>query len=411
MIGTGLFINTVEVAKRMGPFGFVSYGIVALLMLPLVLAMSRLLKRIPEGNFFTFGRQGLSSFWGFFNTWNYFFAKLGSATLGIHIFVSTIQQLFPLLQAFNVYLLDCFILIFFLLLNLFHAKIASFLQKYLVISKLIPIVAVIFLGLLSNRTFAGFFHSAVEVDLISTIPIVLFSFLGFEAICALSNRIENAERNSAYAVLFSYGIVALMYMTYQFLFYRLVGERFFQMNDFKQALPALFFSSFSVEAASFLGACLCICIGFSVLSSAYGILSANQWNLFTAAEHKVMWGHRFIVTLNSARVPVVCLLTEVLICALYLYVSHGKQFILQQLAALGSTVTYAICALSLFHISPHLFDRILGVAALVSCTVLSAACVNGFLKNGIAVLYLYCSILCIGCLFFFIEKLQQKNEA
>src|ERR1700761_5358226 len=110
IIGSGVFINTTELARRTGLLGGLNYIIVGLLLLPLILSFVKLLEIYPGGGFYTFCSISLHPIIGFFSTWCYFFAKLSSATLSIHIFTLLMQKTFPLCAGINPIVCDILIL-------------------------------------------------------------------------------------------------------------------------------------------------------------------------------------------------------------------------------------------------------------------------------------------------------------
>jgi len=98
MFGTGIFINTVTLAKLTGFLGFFSYSIVALLLLPLIIAIAALLKRYPSGGFYTYAARDINITAGFLSAWAYFIGKIASAALLIHFFIIMLQTIIPWLQ-------------------------------------------------------------------------------------------------------------------------------------------------------------------------------------------------------------------------------------------------------------------------------------------------------------------------
>ncbi|RTL07418.1 APC family permease [Candidatus Dependentiae bacterium] len=412
MIGTGLFINTTALAKLAGPLGWLSYASVSFLLLPLVLSMAELLALFPAGGFYYFAKDSLNSYMGFMSTWSYFFAKLGSATVGIHTFVSIVQQIVPLLQHMSFYMLDVCIIILFVFLNTKNISAGSYIQKYLVFSKIIPITITICVAIywLSTHGFDNIAQSALVLhDFSATIPLVLFSLLGFEAICAISRNIEHPEQNAYRVVLISYGMVTLIYIVYQMLFYTVVGQSFKHIIDFKGAFPALFGAVTNWKhLIDVFSTFIYLLIGTSALSGAYGIFFANQWNLFTIAEQRLFTLHGNFAKLNTNQMPVMCAMLEGFICVLYLYMTQGQQVILQQLAALGTTVTYIISVVALLRQTVKKRYVFIACFAMASCCILIAACVKNFIYNGFETLILYCCIMAIGTLLFGIKTVANK---
>lgn len=416
MIGTGLFINTAALGKLAGAFGWLSYGIVALLLLPLVLSMAELLALFPAGGFYYFAKDSLGSYLGFVSTWSYFFAKLGSATVGIHTFVTIFQQLFPQLHFVPVYILDICIIMCFVCLNMKNVVTGGKIQQYLVFSKIVPVAITFTIGLyvFSSYLVGATVSQSADVpslhDFGSTIPLVLFSLLGFEAICALSKKIENPEKNGYRAILISYAAVAGIYIMYQALFFNAVGSVFREMVDFKSAFPALFSTVMSnpilIQYVSAFVYCL---IGLSALSGAYGIFFANQWNLFAVAEQRLFTAHTYFAALNGNQMPFMCAIMQGCVCVLYLFITQGQQVILQQLAALGTTITYSISVLGLLKQTQKRMYIFLAYCGVASCSLLIAACIRNFLYNGFETLLLYCVIMAFGSLLFYKETVANKS--
>ena len=125
IIGSGIFINTTELAKRAGLLGGLCYVIMGLLLLPLILSFVKLLEWYPTGGFYSFCSSSIHPLVGFINSWNYFFLKLSSATLSIHIFTVLLQKTFPLFAPCSSLMLDCIILAILLSLNMLNVRTGS----------------------------------------------------------------------------------------------------------------------------------------------------------------------------------------------------------------------------------------------------------------------------------------------
>src|SRR5947207_2039306 len=92
MVGSGIFINTVLLAKNAGGLSPLSYALVGLLLLPLILSISKLARHHCGGNFYTYG-SNIHPTVGLLTAWCYFIGKLASCTLGIHVGVSLLQTI------------------------------------------------------------------------------------------------------------------------------------------------------------------------------------------------------------------------------------------------------------------------------------------------------------------------------
>lgn len=139
MIGSGIFINTTELAKRAGMLGALGYALVGLLLLPLVASFVQLISLHPTGGFFSFSAQAIHPAIGFLSTWSYFIAKISSATLVIHVFATIMQKIFPVFAQTSTFSLDLALLGIILSLNMLNVRTGSKIQGWLMILKLFPL--------------------------------------------------------------------------------------------------------------------------------------------------------------------------------------------------------------------------------------------------------------------------------
>lgn len=407
MMGAGIFINTVELSKRTGLLSGFMYPLIGLLILPLIIAIAQLVNIYPAGSFYVFAQRQLGSFMGFLSTWSYFTAKLASATLMIHVATSLIMQLFPALAMIgSVFVFDIAILMLFIGLNLLNMKTGSSIQLGFLAFKLIPLLFVISVGIV---LFAPSFVASLPVvwsGVPSSLPLVLYAAMGFEAICALSSKIEDAKRNGPKAIIYSFGIMMILVFLFQFLFYTFLGDTLAQQATYLGAFPALLQKLFAGKSSLIyvLQLVFHLAIAFSALGGCYGILYSNNWNLHILAQHQKIRGWRWLVRLNKQAIPYVCLAVEALLCVLYLWLSSGNQIMLQQLAALGTAVTYTLSVISLYLFyykgSAPGFKKIVALLALASCMLLIVACVRNFIIGGLIGLIVFCALLALGLLLY-----------
>jgi amino acid transporter len=304
IIGSGVFINTAELAKRAGACSSLSYAIVGLLLFPLILSFVRLLTLYPVGGFYVYASKTLNPFIGFLSTWGYFTTKLSSATLAIHIFVLLMQKTFPIFALCNPFIADVGILFAIVSLNMLNIRTGSAIQNYLMILKLFPLFLVIGSGLfLINWSNISAVHQLWE-GIPSTIPLVLHAMLGFETACSISRNIANPKKNAPRAVLLSYGLVMVLYMLYQTLIYAILGDDLTAQADYRGVFPLLV-SKFAVGDAmrNFLGNFIHLSIALSALSAGFGMFYANMWNLYSLAERNHTYIPTVITRLNQYSVP------------------------------------------------------------------------------------------------------------
>ncbi len=407
MMGSGIFINTVELSKQTGLLSGFMYPLIGLLIFPLILSIMELIALYPSGGFYTYGQQELSPFIGFLSTWSYFIAKLASASLMIHVSMSLLTQIFPaLLTIGSVLTFDLLILSLFIVLNLLNMRTGSRIQFGFLGFKLIPVLFVIAGGLLffspTHVVSLPFIWSGIGTSL----PLVLYAATGFESMCAISNKIENAQRNAPRAIMISFITMMSLVFLFQFLFYATLGSALSDQTNYLGAFPALLHKLFAGHEIIIhkLQAFFHLAIAFSALGGCYGILYSNNWNLYILAQHKKVKGWHFLTRLNKQAIPYICLAIEWLICIGYLYFTTGTQLILQQLAALGTTVTYAISVIALLHAynknNQPFHKKFIPLAALASCILFVGTCIRNFFICSIFPLIGFSLLLLAGLLLY-----------
>ena len=411
IIGSGVFINTTELAKRAGLLGGLCYVIVGLLLFPLILSFVRLLQLYPSGGFYAFCSTSIHPLVGFLSTWSYFFAKLSSGTLAVHIFTLLAQKTFPVLTCVSPVAFDMIIVSLLLALNMLNVRTGSKIQNWLMVLKLSPILLVIASGFLliqsGNLTPV---HQLWE-GIPSAIPLVLHALLGFEVACAISRNIENPEVNGPRSILISYGIVMILYMLYQGFFYGILGDKLAQAADYRGAFPLLI-STFNIsdQLRNFLGHFIHLAIALSALSAAFGIIYANLWNLYALAEQHHTIAPKAIMQRNRFNIPFMCVLAQGAIMITYLCIMD-QQTTFQQLSAFGTTITYALsiaglCA-TLYHQKKSMLLPILGF---INCALLLTVALFAMWKtNNPIPLYIFIGIISSGIIMYGISQHHKKD--
>lgn len=414
MFGTGVLINTVNLATIAGFFGFLSYITVAALMLPLIFSIAETLHRHPSGGFYAYAAYDIHPSIGFLSAWSYFIGKLASTALLIHIFTSTIKVIIPALDFIPSLLIDGALLLFFTWLNMFNMKTSTRITYVFIFCKFVPIIFAILtcLSLFSQWHIPA--DSLLWSGIPSTIPLVLYAFVGFEVACSISNSIENAKVNAPKAILYSFGIVVLITTIYQLLMFATVGEGLVQLPNFlgifkvllQEIIPNgglvrdVLLKFFYIAGAS------------SALGGSYGILFSNSWNLYTLAQYKHIPFSSFFTKLNSYQVPFMCVLAETVICAGYLLLTAGHQVTLQQMSVMSCTIAYGCSVLGLLNTRAYTSKTVnaLAWAALGSCLLLLTSCIRNFIMSGIGYLLLFGAFICIGMIMYATTSVLNKSK-
>lgn len=403
MLGVGLFINTTELAKRAGILGAASYVTIGFLLLPLIFSFVQLLQHYPTGGFYAFGTQTMHPFVGFISTWSYFIGKLSSTMLIIHTFALLIQEAIPLLSLYNPLILDCLVIIGITILNLFNIKTGSAIQAWTMAFKLIPIILIIGFGLFFLNGENFIITKPILPSIVTTLPLVLFATIGFEAACSLSNNIKDPQKNAPRAVLFSYAIIIGLYCLYQLIFYGVLGTILANQLDYRSAFPAFlyFLLPYAIHLRTGFLVIINLAIAASALGAAYGIFYSNMWNLYLLAQHSHIFAANKFTLVNKQQIPFFCVIAQAFICLLYLAASHGSQLPLQRVGAFGITITYLISVLSLFLMRYRNKESLLlPLFGLINCFILLIACINGFFGTRLAVLNVFLTLFSFGVIMF-----------
>ncbi|HEX2978332.1 MAG TPA: amino acid permease [Candidatus Babeliales bacterium] len=405
MFGTGVLINTVNLAVIAGFLGFASYITVALLMLPLIFSIAATLNRHPSGGFYAYAATDIHPAVGFLSAWSYFVGKLASAALLIHIFTSTMKVIIPALDSIPSLPIDFAILGLFTWLNMFNIKTGTRITYGFIFCKFTPII----FAILSCLALFSKWHIPVDsmlwAGIPSTIPLVLYAFVGFEVACSISNSIEDAEKNGPKSILYSFGIVVFLTVLYQLLMFATIGEGLTQLPNFlgifKVVLNEIIPSAGAFKAV--LLKLFYIAGASSALGGSYGILFSNSWNLYTLAQFKHIPFAKFFTSLNNYQVPFMCVLAESAICAGYLLLTAGHQVTLQQISVLGCTIAYACSVLGLIKAHRHeslSSNPFVAWAAIGSCLLLLGSCIRNFISSGIIYLGFFGILIALGMILY-----------
>ena len=416
MLGSGIFINTSLLTGQAGALGAGVYLLVGILLLPLILAIAQLLKyHHGVATFYHFGLS-LSPFFGFLSSLSYFTAKLCSCALGVHVCVSFLQQIIPILQVIPTLIFDSVLIVCFTALNLLNLKIGKSIQYGFMALKLIPLLFAIFAGffLFSGAHFsnATLLWSGVPLS----IPLVLYAFTGFESSCSISRHIKNPEKNGPKAILISYCIVITIAVLYQTMFFGSLGQALGNLaGGYLSVFPALLTKLLGEHAASknTLQGLLHIGIASSSLGSSYGIMFSNSWNLHALAEHGHVFNKKLFITLNKYSAPIACVITEGIIALGYLWITQGNQVPLQQVSALGGTMAYTLSSVALLMLTYRRYNKltVLPILSLLSCCLLISSFIWSIsVKGPTNLLIVFFSILIFGSYMFFKKHEPNKHD-
>ena len=401
MAGAGIFINIVRLTQELSIFGGLLYLMVGCFMFPLIFTFAKLVEIFPSGGFYAFARP-VSPFLGFISCWAYFFGKLASVTLYLHVAATFLSKLFPYPFAQIHPLIICMsILALYIYLNCQNLRTGVMIQKCFATAKIIPLLGLILLGIyhFDIDLMSELAQNTPYMNFIYMIPLVLYCFSGFEAACSVSRNIENAEKNAPKAIFYSFFSIILIYIAFQTLVSLMLIPNISNLEAYAQAYPHLMTlvpANPWVQAK--LATIISFLIGFSAMGAAYGILFSNSWNLYTLAQNKHTFASSALTTLNKHSIPYIAVLVEGAICTLFLWVTSGNQVPLQQISTLGGTITYTISSIAFLYTNSK--SRYLGYLSLLTCSGFIGSCILSAMKYNINSLYLFIAMFVAGILMY-----------
>ena len=410
MAGAGIFINIVDLTRELGLFGGLLYLGVGIFMFPLIFTFAKLVQIYPSGGFYAFA-QPISPFLGFISNWSYFFGKLASASMLLHVAATFLQTLLPnLLGSINTVAIDLVILALFMFLNSLNLRIGIIIQRCFFAAKSIPMLLLIALGIYHfDINLLADMQPTSLTSFIVMLPIVLYCFSGFEAACSISRNIQNAPVNAPKAIFYSFFSIISLYVIFQTVVGMVLLPQIHTITGYPQAFPyltSLIPTSPWIQAK--LATAISFLIGFSAMGAAYGLLFSNSWNLYTLALH----GHTFAAdkfgSLNRHGVPLYAVMAEGVICCLFLLITGGQKIPLQQTSTLGCTLTYTISSIAFLVLNSG--SKLTGILSLLTCSGFIVSCVISAMKYNFTSLYLFAIMFTAG-LFVYICCSQPRKTA
>jgi amino acid transporter len=379
MIGAGIFVYPSIIASYAQAFGFLSFGLVFCIMLPLVLTIAQLAALYParEGGLYVYSATALGRTAGIVTALVYFIAKALSCSIMIRIFVVYLSVITPALSAMiPVGLMRLMVIIFLFLLNLFGIYFGAYLQAALIFLKILPIAAVIITGFFKfNSAHLTLFPASFAL-FVSSLPLALYPMMGFETCCAIGHIIGDPRRMAS-AVLVSFFTVTCIYMLFQFFLFGVLGSDLVGAST-----PLVSFFNVVFHHLASQEWLLLIGIGAvmtSVISAAYGILYANSW-------YVVVIGREFQGTIgkfgfiNRFGISVWAVSIHALLIALLLLLTDNFA-LLGRLSVFGVLLSYLITVVALLRLYKERDAKLklpfwVALMSLASCIIMGVICIK-----------------------------------
>ena len=215
MISSGLFVLPGLAFKYAGPAVLISYAIASVLVLPALLSKAELSTAMPKagGTYFFIDRSmgPMMGTIGGFAAWFSLAFKSAFALVGIGVFAILLNPFFD--DIWIKKLVAVFFCILFTIINIRGVKHTGKTQIFLVIGLLALLVFYIVSGFL----FVQFSHFSDFApygfgSVFSTAGLIFISFGGLTKVCSVAEECKKPGRNIPLGMLFSWGIISILYI-------------------------------------------------------------------------------------------------------------------------------------------------------------------------------------------------------
>ncbi len=349
VVGGGFFLSSSNIFKTSGRLAPLTWVLCGLLLLPLVQILADLSRLYPTaGGLYVYSKKNLGDFWGFISGWGYFVGTVAGNAIILHAFSDLAQKMgfvLPFAHTFSPatsqLLFDIFFTILFTAINLANITILERIHVGFTILKTIPI-ALVLISAFFLFDFSHVIAAPVQpLGLLSSMPIVLFAYLGIEACCAITHQIKDGEKNSARAMLISLGIIIAMYSLVQFGLLGIFGAG--NTDPFFSILPKLTSNQSIINLGNLV---IKIAILSSYLGGFYGMFYSNSWNLYAIAKEKKIVFSEALTKLNKYQTPWVSILAQAVLVILLLFVARTSVTTLMTMSGLGVVIAYVLSAIT-----------------------------------------------------------------
>ena len=350
-IGSGIFMMPTLLA----PYGLLGFGgwlIAGSGSILVALTMARLVKRIPRtGGPYVYVNEGLGSFAGFIIAWTYWVACI-SAIAGISIaFVGYLGFFVPIISDSPIHsLLASMLLVWIIvILNIRSLEGSSKFQLISTLLKLLPLIFMIFLGMLNfnldnlpelNPT------DLHPISLLATVTtLVMWSFIGIETATVPADNVINPQETIPKILIASVVTVLIVYF--------LVSIAIAAIVPTSELMNST--APFALAATKILGLTGGTIMSIGALISTLGSLNANTLtagNISLAAARDGLLPARFM-SLTKTGTPIFTYLLTGIFVSILLILNYTKGIVnafvfMAMLSTLSTLIAYAFCALAEF---------------------------------------------------------------
>lgn len=395
ILGAGAFVNLKQLSISIHQWGFLSYLVSAVLVLPLILCICKLGEILPQsGGLYIYSKTYLNEFWGFLAGWSYFISKSASVGLLAHLLASYIQSAIPGLEKLPALAIDFSVIATIVLISFLGAITNKKIQLLITALKMVPLAFAFIVGFI-NFSPAHFIGTTTQISsFFLAIPSALYGLIGFEVICSIGGLIENPAINIRRSILTAFGIVVGINIFLQLSMYGSLGLALAQSSlplaDAGGLISPVIYTLGKILNGAFLTA---ICGGI------IAIMSGNSWNLYTLTTNNHFPFKSYLTHLNKHHMPSTSLIVQGCIAGLMLVVT--QEFVpLQNMSIFGVFITFLLTSIAALQVTKKenrpFLSSLKAYGAMIVCAGIVTTCLINIYKFGIS--FSFISIFLSGCL-------------
>ena len=210
MIGSGIFSVPASLALSAGATGLITYLFVIIAVWFIGLSLARLAQLYPqEGSFYVYAKQWGGHAMGLASSGAYLIGLLIAMGLLSQIAGIFLQHYFP---TYDAYMLGLIALISLILLNIAGVIFSQAGQYVLICCTVFPLIATTLMCLTKMQLSRLVPTENISIaNILKATKAVIFGFFGFECTTSLFSIIKNPEKNLPRAVIYSIGLVGVIY--------------------------------------------------------------------------------------------------------------------------------------------------------------------------------------------------------
>jgi APA family basic amino acid/polyamine antiporter len=234
MIGSGIFVFAslvmVEVGYALG-LSLLAWIIGGIITLFSGLTYAELGTMFPEtGGYYVYLRQAYGKKVAFLSgLMNFVLISSGSIALLALVFAEIVSYMFPMSNLL-IRLIAIFLIVLLSAVNYFGVKVGSAIQKVFLVIKILPIIAVIFIGLfMGTESVSLSFVPQGSPSFFAVLPMIgfgvvatLWAYEGWTNLNTVAGEMKDVKRDLPKALTFSIVGVMILYVLFIFALYRII---------------------------------------------------------------------------------------------------------------------------------------------------------------------------------------------